>query len=81
MDTNNFSSSVSFELASLAEVQVPVPGRLLWSVMSRLVNAGFTELTVIDKIHQAYGVNLSVSSVLAKMQRDKRNGGNPSLAI
>jgi hypothetical protein len=29
MDTNNFSSSVSFELASLVEVQVPVPGMLL----------------------------------------------------
>jgi hypothetical protein len=43
--------------------------------MSRLVNAGFTELTAIDKIHQAYGVNLSVSSVLSKIQRDKRNGG------
>jgi hypothetical protein len=55
--------------------------KCFWSVMSRLVNAGFTELTAIDKIHQAYGVNLSVSSVIAKMQRDKRNGGHPNLAI
>jgi hypothetical protein len=55
--------------------------KCFWSVMSRLVNAGFTELIAIDKIHQAYGVKLSVSAVLNKMQRDKKNGGHPNLAI
>jgi hypothetical protein len=55
--------------------------KCFWSVMVRLINAGFTELSSIDKIHQAYGNNLSVTIVLNKMQRDKRNGGHPNLRL
>jgi hypothetical protein len=55
--------------------------KCFWSVMVRLINAGFTELTAIGKIHQAYGNNLSVTVVLNKMQRDKRNGGHPNLRL
>jgi hypothetical protein len=52
-----------------------------WTVMARLINGGFTELTAIDKVHQAYGNNLSVTSILNKMQKDKRNGGHPNLNL
>jgi hypothetical protein len=38
--------------------------------MMNIDNAGFTELSAIDKIHQAYGVHLSVSAILSKMQKD-----------
>lgn len=52
-----------------------------WTVMARLINAGFTELSAIDKIHQAYGNNLAVSTILNRMARDKRDGGHPNLRL
>ena len=52
-----------------------------WNVMVRLINGGFTELTAIDKAHQAYGNALSVTSVLNKMQKDKSVGGHPNLNL
>lgn len=55
--------------------------KCFWAVMARLINAGFTELAGIDKIHQAYGANLSVTAILNKLQRDKRNGGHPNLTL
>jgi hypothetical protein len=52
-----------------------------WNVMVRLINGGFTELTAIDKVHQAYENALSVTSVLNKMQKDKIVGGHPNLNL
>jgi hypothetical protein len=49
--------------------------------MVRLINGGFTELTAIDKVHQAYENALSVTSVLNKMQKDKIVGGHPNLNL
>lgn len=49
--------------------------------MARLINAGFTESTAIDKIQEAYGVALSVTAVLNKIQKDKKNGGHPNLVL
>jgi hypothetical protein len=49
--------------------------KFFWDVMVRLVNAGFAELTAIDKVHQAYGMNLSFTSILNKIHKDKHNGG------
>jgi hypothetical protein len=52
-----------------------------WDIMVRLVNAGFTELTTIYKVHQAYGMNLSVTAILNKIQKDKNDGGHPNLNL
>jgi hypothetical protein len=52
-----------------------------WNVMRRLINGGFTELTAIDKIYQAYGNTLSVTSILNKMAKDKSGGGHPNLNL
>jgi hypothetical protein len=50
--------------------------------MVRLINGGFTELTAtIDKVHQAYGNTLSVTSLLNKMKKDKSDGGHPNLNL
>jgi hypothetical protein len=35
--------------------------------MVKLCNAGFTSLSSIDKVQQAYGVKISVSAILAMM--------------
>jgi hypothetical protein len=40
--------------------------------MVNLANAGFTDLSAIDNIHQSYGVRLSVSAILSKLQKDKK---------
>jgi hypothetical protein len=48
--------------------------------MTKLCNAGFSDLSSIDKVHQAYGVKLSVSAILAMMQKGKKVGGHPNLS-
>jgi hypothetical protein len=50
-------------------------------IMVWLVNAGFTELTAIDKVHQACGMNLSITAILNKIQKDKKDGGHPNLTL
>ena len=53
--------------------------------MSRLTHqamlGSLSELGAIDKIHQAYGVSLSVTAVLNKMQKGKKNAGRPNLIM
>jgi hypothetical protein len=49
--------------------------------MVKLCNAGFTYLSSIDKVHQAYGVKLSVSAILAMIQKDRKVGGHPNLSL
>jgi hypothetical protein len=54
--------------------------KVFWAIMVKLINAGFTEVSAIDKIHQAYGISLPVSAILSKMQTDRKNGGHPKLS-
>jgi hypothetical protein len=46
-----------------------------WDIIVRLVNAWFISLTAIDKVDQPYGMNLSVTAIINKIQKDKRMGG------
>jgi hypothetical protein len=55
--------------------------KCFWEVMVKLCNAGFTNLSSIDKVQQAYGMKLSVSSILAMMQKDRKVGGHPNLSL
>jgi hypothetical protein len=55
--------------------------KCFWEVMVKLCNAGFTDLSSIDKVHQAYGMKLSVSTILAMMQKDRKVGGHPNLSL
>jgi hypothetical protein len=52
-----------------------------WGVMVKICNAGLTDLSSIDKVSQAYDVKLSVSAILALMQKDKKVGGHPNLSL
>jgi hypothetical protein len=49
--------------------------------MVKLCNAGFADLSSIDKVHQAYGMKLSVSAILAMMMKDRKVGGHPNLSL
>jgi hypothetical protein len=55
--------------------------KVFWAIMVKLVNSGFNEVSAIDKIRQAYGINLSVSAILNSMQKDRKNGGHPNLSL
>jgi hypothetical protein len=49
--------------------------------MVKLCNAGFTDLSSIDKMYQAYGMKLSVSAILAMMQKHRKVDGHPNLSL
>ena len=55
--------------------------KVFWDCVSQHIRAGYTALTAIDRIHAAYGNNLSVSSILALMARDKKNNGQENLRL
>jgi hypothetical protein len=55
--------------------------KCFWEVMVKLCNSGFTKLSSIDKVHQAYGMKLSVSAILTMVQKDKKFGGHPNLSL
>ena len=50
----------------------------IYPCMEHLINAGFTELSAIDKIRQAYVQSLSVTATINRMQKDKQHGGAPT---
>jgi hypothetical protein len=52
---------------------------VIWQCMDRLVRGGDTAQVAADKIHQAYGHNLSVTEIINRMMRDRRTGGHPNL--
>ena len=52
-----------------------------WSVMVRLIRAGYDELTAIDLIHQAYGAGKPVSFIIQKLTRAKSIGYHPNIAV
>lgn len=52
---------------------------VVWHCIDRLVRGGDTAQVAANKIHQAYGYNLSVSDLINRMIRDKRTGGHPNL--
>jgi hypothetical protein len=55
--------------------------KCFWVVMVKLCNAGFNDLSSIDKVHQAYGMKLSVSAILAMTMKDRKVGGHPNLSL
>ena len=52
---------------------------VVWQCMDRLVRGGDTAQVAANKIHQAYGYNLSVTEIINRMMRDRRTGGHPNL--
>jgi hypothetical protein len=55
--------------------------KCFWEVMVKLCNAGFTDLSSIDKVHQAHDMKILVSAILAMMQKDRKVGGHPNLSL
>ena len=53
--------------------------KLVWDTVSRLVRAGYTAETAIDRIYQCYGRNQAVSKIINEMKVHKQHGGHPNL--
>ena len=55
--------------------------KVFWDVIRSMVRAGHTSHTAIDKVYLVYGRGTSVTKILLKMIRDRKEGGHPSLTV
>jgi hypothetical protein len=53
--------------------------KLVWDCIERHVRCGYTPQAACDRIHQAYGYNLSITRIINGFKRDKATGGHPNL--
>ena len=52
---------------------------VFWNMVLAMVAKGHIADVAIDKILTVYGRNLSVTTILCKMQKDRKTGGHPEL--
>ena len=55
--------------------------KVFWDCVRAHLRAGYTAHAAVDKIYAAYGKSSSVSSILKRMQSDKKNGGHEMLRL
>jgi hypothetical protein len=48
---------------------------VFWTIVGRMVLAGWTWETACDKVYSVYGRSLSVTKIIACLIRDKKEGG------
>ena len=53
--------------------------RVFWDTVQRMINAGHTSDTAVDRVYLVYGRSLAVTYILRKMAADRRTGGHPEL--
>ena len=53
----------------------------LWEKVSELVRHGVTANVACDKVYEACGRNLPVTTILRKMKRDRRTGDWPEVLM
>ncbi|KAL7540543.1 hypothetical protein ACHAWF_008540 [Thalassiosira exigua] len=53
--------------------------RNIWKLIEKLVKDGFTAEVAINKIHQVYGYNTSITKIIKGIVADKKRGGHPNL--
>jgi hypothetical protein len=53
--------------------------KLVWDCISSHIRCGYTPEAACDRIHQAYGYNLSITRIINCFKRDKATGGHPNL--
>jgi hypothetical protein len=56
--------------------------KVIWDLISGLVREGYTSQVAIDKIYAAYGEGTSVTEIIDRIRKDKKNNTlNPNLRI
>ena len=56
--------------------------KVVWDCVATLVRAGLTAHVAIDRIHQIYGENTTVTNIINRMRQDRRAGVvNPMLQV
>lgn len=53
--------------------------KVFWDLVQKMINAGHTSDSAIDKVYLVYGRSLAVTYILKKMVSDRRTGGHPEL--
>lgn len=53
--------------------------KCFWTVMVKLIRAGYNELSAIDLIHQAYGTGKPVTHIINELQKAKTHGYHPHI--
>jgi hypothetical protein len=55
--------------------------KVFWDKVAEMVRSGWSAQDACNRIYEVYGANETVTSIISRMQRDKRNGGNPALRV
>jgi hypothetical protein len=55
--------------------------KVVWDTISRLMRAGLTSDTAIDRIYAAYGPDQSVTEIINQMLHDRRHGTVPAALL
>ena len=53
--------------------------KVFWDMIQKMINAGHTSDSAVDKVYLVYGRSLAVTYILKKMVADRRTGGHPEL--
>ena len=54
--------------------------KVVWDIIKKLVDLGHTSQRAIDMIYEVYGGQTSVTDIINRLRKDKRNGTlNPNL--
>ena len=55
--------------------------KVVWDKISEMVRAGHNSEDAINKIYDAYGHKTSVTNIINKMRKDRKDGGHPNLQV
>lgn len=55
--------------------------KFFWNKVAEMIRSGLDANDACDRIYNVYGNNLSVSTILRKLQSDSKTGGHPNLRI
>jgi hypothetical protein len=55
--------------------------KFFWKKVAEMIRSGLDANDACDRIYNVYGNNLSVSTILRKLQSDSKTGGHPNLRI
>ena len=53
--------------------------KVVWDVVAQMVRNGWNAAEACNRIYTIYGRRSSVTSIINKMRKDRKNGGHPGL--
>ena len=53
--------------------------KVVWDTIAQMVRCGWNSSEACNKVYAVYGCNSSVTSIINRMRKDRKHGGNPAL--